>query len=265
MRLKIRHSTTYTFEAPVHYALQKVRLRPLTTHMQRVPRWEVSAEGGKIETSYRDHYGNHVDLVSLAPETTGITVVAEGEVETEDTNGVFGQIYTRAPLWHFEQATPLTEAGPRIRALAEVLRAEGDRLTGLHALSAAILEAVPYTPRTTAPETPAEAAAAQATGVCQDHANIFIAAARAAGVPARYVSGYLRMDETDDQDASHAWAEAHVEHLGWVGFDVSNGQSPDARYVRLAIGRDAHGAAPISGLRLGQGGEQLIVNLQVQQ
>jgi len=265
MRLTIHHETTYHFDEPVQYALQKVRLRPLTSHMQRVPVWDVDIEGGRLETSYRDHYGNHVDLVSLDEGTQQVTVTAKGEVETEDTNGVFGQIYTRAPLWHFEQNTPLTSPGPRIQDLAAPLRAAKDPLAGLHALSTAILEAVPYTLDSTVPETSAEEAAARATGVCQDHANIFVSAARLAGLPARYVSGYLRMDDRDDQDASHAWAEAHVPHLGWVGFDVSNGLCPDTRYVRLAIGRDAGGAAPISGLRIGRGGERLVVNLQVQQ
>lgn len=265
MRLTILHRTRYRFDTPVQYALQKVRLRPMTSHMQRVPRWEIDVEGGRIETSYRDHYGNHVDLVSVEEGAQEVTLSASGEVETEDSHGVFGQVYTRAPLWHFQQPTRLTEPGPRIQALSEVLDTASDKLDGLHALSAAILEAVPYKLDATAAETPAEEAAAKASGVCQDHANIFISAARAAGVPARYVSGYLRMDDRDDQEASHAWAEAHLPHLGWVGFDVSNGMSPDTRYVRLAIGRDAHGAAPISGLRIGDGGEQLIVNLQVQQ
>jgi len=111
----------------------------------------------------------------------------------------------------------------------------------------------------------AEEAMAGGTGVCQDHAHIFIAAARAGGVPARYVSGYLMMDDRIDQDASHAWAEGYVAGLGWVGFDISNRQSPDERYVRLAVGRDYHDAAPISGLRIGDAQESMIVNLQVQQ
>ena len=64
------------------------------------------------------------------------------------------------------------------------------------------------------------------------------ARARALEVPARYVSGYLMMDDRVDQEATHAWAEAFVEGLGWVGFDISNGISPDPRYVRVATGRD---------------------------
>lgn len=265
MRLKIHHRTVYRFEAPVHYALQKVRLRPLTNQMQRVPHWEVSIEGGKLETSYRDHYGNHVDLLSLDEGAREVAVIADGEVETEENSGIFGQVYTRAPLWLFERPTPLTAAGPRIASFAEGLAKAPDKLAGLHALSSEILKAVPYTLEATLADTPAEEAAAKANGVCQDHANIFVSAARCAGIPARYVSGYLLMDDRVEQDASHAWAEAHLPNLGWVGFDVSNGLSPDPRYVRLAIGRDAHEAAPISGLRLGAGGEQLIVNLQVQQ
>jgi transglutaminase-like putative cysteine protease len=113
--------------------------------------------------------------------------------------------------------------------------------------------------------TTAEQAVAIGHGVCQDHSHIFIACARQAGFPARYVSGYLRIDGQVDQTASHAWAEVHVPNLGWVAFDASNKISPDDRYVRLAIGRDAPDAAPISGLRMGPGSERLMVSLQVQQ
>ena len=113
--------------------------------------------------------------------------------------------------------------------------------------------------------TPAEDALSGGEGVCQDHAQIFISAARIAGVPARYVSGYLMMDDRVDQDAGHAWAEAWLPDLGWVGFDVSNGHSPDERYVRLATGLDYSQAAPLSGMRHGIGNETMIVSLQVQQ
>jgi transglutaminase-like putative cysteine protease len=111
----------------------------------------------------------------------------------------------------------------------------------------------------------AEEALAQGRGVCQDHAHVFIAAARRLGYPTRDVSGYLLMDEVVDQDASHAWAEAWVEGLGWVGFDISNGISPDEQYVSVATGLDYQDAAPVSGVRFGAGGEVLRVSLQVQQ
>jgi len=105
-------------------------------------------------------------------------------------------------------------------------------------------------------------------GVCQDHAQIMITAARELGHPARYVSGYLMMTDRIDQDATHAWAEVHMDDIGWVGFDVSNGYSPDERYVRVATGLDYRDAAPISGLRIDNsagGNETMQVSIQVQQ
>ncbi|WP_227270106.1 transglutaminase family protein [Roseobacter weihaiensis] len=265
MQLNIRHVTEYAYDAPVDFALQKLRLHPLASQVQTVQDWSVDVSGGKIETSYTDHYGNHVDLVSAEAGTQKLSIMASGRVETRDTAGVLGKFYTRAPLWHFAQQTTLTEPGDGVKALSEAIGTEKDVLDGLHALSAAILKAVPYETGTTNATTTAEGAIAAGKGVCQDHANIFVAAARIAGLPARYVSGYLLMNDQVDQDASHAWAEVHLNDLGWVGFDVSNGVSPDEKYARIAVGRDAHDAAPIFGLRTGAGNESMIVSLQVQQ
>ena len=265
MQLQITHKTDYRYDQPVDYALQKVRLRPPGSPLQDVLSWSLDIDGGKVEASYIDHYGNHTDLVSIEPGTRSLLITATGTVATRDTHGVFGKVYGRAPLWHFLQATALTEAGPEIRSLAQSIGNSDDPLEGLHALSAALLQAVPYEAGKTDANTTAEDALNIGHGVCQDHAHIFATAARVAGIPARYVSGYLMMNDRIAQDASHAWAEAHIDDLGWVGFDVSNGISPDDRYVRIAIGRDARDAAPITGMRLGASDESMIVSLQVQQ
>ncbi len=265
MLLQINHTTRYDYDQPVDYALQKVRLRPLPNALQSIENWTLDIDGGKIEAAYTDHYGNHVDLVSAEPGTRSVILTARGTALTHDTAGVLGQAYGRAPLWHFAQATAMTQAGEAVAALADVVGGHDDLLNGLHALSAAILAKVPYEIGKTQTTTTAEEAIAIGRGVCQDHATIFIAAARKVGLPARYVSGYLFMPDRIDQDASHAWAEAHLDGLGWVGFDVSNGVSPDEKYLRLAVGRDAPDAAPISGLRMGTGREAMIVSLQVQQ
>ncbi|MGA9410047.1 MAG: transglutaminase family protein [Roseobacter sp.] len=265
MLLTIKHVTEYTYKEPVEFALQQVRLRPLDSAVQIVTGWTVAVEGGKVETSYKDHYGNHVDLLSAVRGTQNLSITASGTVETRDAAGIYGKVYGRAPLWLFEQSTPLTESGPHVKALAKTLSSAQDTLGGLHSLSAEILKRVPYESGHTQFATDAETAIEIGKGVCQDHANIFVSAARSVGLPARYVSGYLMMDDRVDQDASHAWAEVHLKDLGWVGFDVSNGVSPDERYARIAIGRDAHDAAPIYGLRGGTGDERLVVSLQVQQ
>ncbi|APE43522.1 transglutaminase [Sulfitobacter alexandrii] len=266
MQLHVSHTTQYRYSAPVGYALQKARLRPLTSSMQNVVDWTIVVSGGKIENQYTDHYGNHVDLVSLDPGGSDLSIRATGTVETLSADGIVGQVYTRAPLWHFREATAPTAPGPAIRDIAAKFLGQEDQLAALHGLSAAILERVPYVLGATHSHTSAEQAlTGGGGGVCQDHAQIFISAARVAGIPARYVSGYLMMNDRVDQVATHAWAEAHVDGLGWVGFDISNGYSPDERYVRIAIGRDARDASPIEGLRMGSAEEELIVSLQVQQ
>ncbi len=265
MLLNISHTTTYDYDAPVSYALQQIRLTPRSDTQQTVREWAVDIEGGATELDYLDQYNNQTMLVQAELGKTRIKFTAHGAVETNDTSGVLGEVYGMAPLWHFRQSTPRTAAGPQIRKLGLVVGSSSNHLNDLHALSASILAAVPYGTEGTAVGTTAEEALKLGVGVCQDHTQIFVSAARAAGIPARYVSGYLMMNDRVDQDASHAWAEAHIDGLGWVGFDVSNGISPDERYVRLATGLDSQDASPISGMRLGSANESMIVSLQIQQ
>lgn len=266
MHLKILHTTTYHFDAPASYGLQQLRLIPKSRSGQTVLRWDMQIEGGRVETEFTDHHQNHVSLVSFDASARSIVLACEGEVETADTAGVIGRHGGFAPLWFFQGATDLTRPGTRLRALVRGLREEEpDDLARLHALSARIRAAMPYEIGVTQAETTAEEALEHGCGVCQDHAHVFVAAARLLGYPARYVSGYLMMDDRVHQDASHAWAEAYVDPLGWVGFDISNGISPDPRYVRVATGRDYREAAPISGLRFGTGGEAMSIDIQVQQ
>lgn len=265
MDLRISHTTRYSYSAPVDYALQKVRLFPLPSTMQEVVGWSVEVTGGKIEDSYVDHYGNHVDLVSITPGETVLSVHSCGQVKTLSNTGVLGRVFGRAPLWHFQQPTRHTMPGEAIKALPRISGNLDRQLAELHTLSATILKALPYEAGTTSVDTTAEDALRGHSGVCQDHAQVFVSAARLSGLPARYVSGYLMINEQVAQDATHAWAEVCLGGLGWVGFDVSNGVSPDETYVRIAIGRDARDAAPIEGLRLGNANETLMVSLQVQQ
>ena len=264
MRLSITHKTQYEYDVPVDYALQQVRLTPANNRQQTVRSWNIEVDGGKTELSFNDQYNNHTQLVSIEPGSKLISLTASGEVETTDSTGILGPVYGYAPLWHFINPSELTSPGKGIVRLSKTVNPD-DLLTSLHELSAQIAGEVAYSPGQTYAATSAEEALQGGHGVCQDHAQIFIAAARSAGVPARYVSGYLMMNDRVDQDATHAWAEAHVDGLGWVGFDISNGISPDERYVRIATGLDSREAAPISGMRLGAASESMIVSLQVQQ
>ena len=265
MKLKITHTTRYSYDAPVSYGLQQVRLTPVSSKHQTVLNWEATISGGTQELMFTDQYQNQTMLLQAEPGVTDVSVQVSGEVETHTSDGVYGKIYHVAPLWHFVQSTPRTAAGKNVQKLSKLIRGKRDVLDNLHTLSKAVLEAVPYGKAQTVAGTTAEEALVAGGGVCQDHAQIFVSAARVAGLPARYVSGYLMMNDRVEQDASHAWAEVHIESLGWVGFDVSNGICPDERYVRIATGLDSHDAAPITGLRLGTAAESMIVSLQIQQ
>ncbi|MEF0942562.1 transglutaminase family protein [Rhizobium sp. BR 362] len=262
MRLTISHTTEYRYDEPAQFSLQRLRLTPLTGPGQTVLDWKLTVEGAHPEVEYEDQFANRVTLVSLdgAQETTRI--VASGEIETQDLNGVIGQHSGFSPLWLFLRETPRTKAGKLTKELLRSVSADNE-LGKMHALMGAIHQTVEYKPGTSDTETTAEQALEKKSGVCQDHAQIFIAGARALHIPARYVSGYLLMEGTPEQAATHAWAEAHIPGLGWVGFDPANDVCPDARYVRIATGLCYRDAAPVSGMRLGTPGESLSVKVMV--
>ncbi len=266
MQLSIRHTTHYRFGQPASHGLQRLRLRPKSTHGQSVIEWNMQLEGARLEAEYEDQHCNPTALVSVDRGVEAVNITCSGLVLTSNNAGVIGHHAGFMPLWCFRSQTALTAPGPKMRNLAA--RVEGssdDRLELLHGLSHQIREAVAYEVGRTDVETTAEAAMAAGRGVCQDHAHIFVGLARALGIPARYVSGYLMMDDRIDQEAGHAWAEAHVEGLGWVAFDVSNGICADARYVRIATGCDYREAAPVTGITYGTGESLLSVSLAVEQ
>lgn len=265
MRLAIEHTTHYVFSAPVSHGLQRLRLMPKSSSGQAVLSWSMQFDGARLQAEYDDQNNNHVTLISFDPGVREVTIRCEGVVDTNDESGIIGRHSGYLPMWHFLEQTDLTKAGPRTKALLAGLAHDSNPLTQLHDLSSVIRDKVEYASGHTDAASTAENVLAAGHGVCQDHAHVFIGAARALGVPARYVSGYLMMDDRVEQEASHAWAEAYVEGLGWVGFDISNGISPDARYVRVATGRDYRDAAPVTGIRYGMHDEAMHVRLAVQQ
>lgn len=263
MRLKISHMTEYSYEEPVEFALQRLRLTPKDCPGQKVLQWQSLVNGASREASYDDHFGNRVELVSVSGGERTIRIMASGEVETEERNGVFGPHLGYVPLWLFRRDTALTKPGKLVRELAKSIEGDGE-LAKMHALMGAIHQAVEYRKDATTPDTTAEQALELKAGVCQDHAQVFISAARTIGLPARYVSGYM-LDGNEMGAASHAWAEAHVPGLGWVGFDPANDICPDERYVRIASGLDYADTAPVSGMRVGTAPEMILVTVSVEQ
>jgi transglutaminase-like putative cysteine protease len=185
--------------------------------VQDVLEWQMAVDGAVIEAAYDDHNGNATTLISFGNDVEEVAVTTSALVEVRDTAGMVGPHAGFMPLWLFTNQTALTKPGPKLKALARDFPLS--MCSTLHALSRAVGEVVTYEKGVTDVTTTAEQALELGKGVCQDHAHVFIGAARLLGVPARYVSGYLLMDASTAQDAGHAWAEAHVPGLGWVGFD----------------------------------------------
>ena len=278
MLISVRHVTRYVYAEPVSYTVQSLRLTPAPFASQRVVNWHVRVPGCNAPLEFRDGFGNTVHLVTLSGRHSELVIEAGGVVETKDSNGVVAGFAKVIPPRVFLKETAQTRPDAAIRELARSI-AEQSTLARLHALASAVRDRVDYVKGSTDAHTEAAEALADGRGVCQDHAHIFIAAARTLGIPARYVTGYLMMHAGDKgmgesadfgpavnpAEAHHAWAEAWIESLGWVGFDISNRICPTERYVRLACGLDATTAAPITGSRRGGGGEKLEVSVAVQQ
>ncbi|MEO0752394.1 MAG: transglutaminase family protein [Pseudomonadota bacterium] len=264
MILTISHTTRYAFDVPVTYGLQQLRQTPKSYRAQSVLAWTTRLTGATKQLEFDDFHRNRVELISMRQGVEELIIQSEGQVEMANTHGIVGPHAGPAPLWLFLRSTPLTQSGRGTRLLVSQIP-DGEPLERLHALSSAIKEQISYVIGASSPDWTSEDAVAAGKGVCQDHTHVFLTCARIMGYPARYASGFLLMDDRDEQDATHAWAEAHVDGLGWVGFDISNGISPDQRYVRVATGLDYSEAAPIRGVRSGGAEETLSVAVKVAQ
>jgi len=266
MQLHINHTTQFHYDAPPSYGLLQLRATPQTCTAQDVSAWEVQLEGARKQAQFLDQHGNCVDLIEVLPDVQMLEITVKGQVETLSKDGILGLHQHAMPLWFYRRQTRLTEPTEEILALADsVVLPSENTIADLHTLSQLIRDQVAYVPGETGVSTTAGQAFEAKKGVCQDHSHIFLSIVRHKGFPARYVSGYLLMDDRTSQEASHAWTEVYLDGLGWVGFDISNGISPDERYVRIAQGSDYSDAAPTRGLTLGAGQENLIVSIQVQQ
>ncbi|NWG52743.1 MAG: transglutaminase family protein [Hydrogenophilaceae bacterium] len=258
MRLRIEHRTVYRYGAPIARGVQLVRLFPSAHAGAAVLSWRVTAEGGRVGETFPDGFGNRCALVDLDGGVTQTEIRVNGHVETFDRGGGVEGLAEPLPASYFLRETRLTAADEAIRRLTIEPDAPRERAIALMHL---VRDKVDYQPGATDVTHSAAEAFGLGAGVCQDHAHIFLAAARAQGMPARYVSGYLFAG--DWHAASHAWVEAFVGD-GWIALDPANREIVNDHYVRLAGGLDYADARPIAGVRFGGAEESLHVDVDVQ-
>jgi len=265
MLLTIRHRTHYRYAPPVSAVAVRLKLFPSRFTSQRPLEWRVTLNGADVVPDFRNGWGDAVGTRFVRGEVDTVDVVAEGRVETEDGAGVLQGLHEWMRPGVCLRTTPLTWADAAVVALAqEAVAGGGTTLAQAHRLQGLVSERVAYESGTTDSGTTATAALAAGRGVCQDHAHVMVAAARALGWPARYVAGYcLPAPDGVHDAATHAWAEIWIEDLGWIGFDPSNGICPTDAYVRLCAGLDSLDAAPLRGHVEGGGDETLDIAVQV--
>jgi transglutaminase-like putative cysteine protease len=267
MRIHIGHRNAYRYDPPAASVIQVLRLTPRNYEGQYVAKWRIDVSADARLAAHEDAFGNITHTFSADGPFEELTVEVDGEVETQNTNGIIRGTFERFGPTLFLRDTPLTQSDPAIRDFAHSVRdASGnDVLTQLHGL----LDRLHAEFGHEADDAPGAANAAEAfarkTGPSRDLSHIFVAAAHTLGIPARYVGGYYRGDGDGAQLAAHAWAEAAVPGLGWIAFDPANGHCPTEGHVRIAVGLDALGAAPVRGMRYGPGAETLAVAIKVGQ
>ncbi len=263
MRIRVRHTTSYAYDRPAR-VLQHLRLTPRNHDGQHVLNWRVDCDADVRLTPADDVFGNIVHTLETEGRVEAIRLEVTGEVETTDTAGVIRGAPETVPLELWLRETPLTRPDPELAAFARDVAVGNSPLERLHGLLAGVFRDIAFDTVATHSGSSAQEAFALRRGVCQDMSHVFITAARSLDIPARYVSGHLARQDMAVQEASHAWAEAYVAGFGWVGFDPANGISPTEAYVRVAVGLDYLGAAPVRGAVYGGGGERMKVRLSVE-
>lgn len=260
MRIKVDYTTVYDYTLPASGVVQLLRVEPHGHEDQSVLDWRIDVDADGSLRRSTDVFGNIVHAFYAEQSITRLTLNVSGDVQTIDTGGVIrGANEPLAPPIYL-RSTTLSHADAAICAFARSHRL-GTPLETLHGLMLALNERTAFDADATGTGTDAATAFASGRGVCQDFTHIFCAAARHLGYPARYVSGHFVNAAT--QPAGHAWAEAYVEDLGWVGFDATHGISTSERHVRVAIGLDYLDAAPVRGARRGGAEETMRVEVNV--
>jgi transglutaminase-like putative cysteine protease len=268
MRFSVHHVTRFEFDQPSGHSIHDVRLTPKPASGQRLLSWRIDGPGKR--SGWIDGHGNAVTTFSVAQEHDRVEIEVAGVYDFSGSDQWlrYGEIPTLpAPFWlrntglgrHDESFDPL------IAGLSERAADPTKSVVALHELMERVGKAMVYKPGVSTVDTTAAEALKRGAGVAQDCSHVFIACCRRLGVPARYVSGYLRNDDPDQHvgRTSHSWAEAWVPGLDWVGFDPTNGISPRGDSLRVAVGLDYHDAAPVSGRRTGFGEARMTVDAEV--
>ncbi len=280
MFYSIRHLTRFRYKSPVSESLMELRMHPRTEGPQRCLSLLISVDPRTRVYQYRDYLGNTVEHFDVPGHHRELKIVAEALVEIEPfpeppnslEPSAWAQLDAEAAAgdyWEMLMPSQFAYPSEALLSLIEPLRVtrRDDPLRFLRELNSAICQWFEYVPKATRVDSPIDHAIETRKGVCQDFAHIMTALVRHVKIPCRYVSGYVypRSEHRDrsPEGASHAWVEALLPNLGWVGFDPTNNVIAVERHIRTAIGRDYADVPPTKGIFKGQSESQLTVSVRV--
>lgn len=261
VKFQIRHRTHYRYSQPLRSAVQMLCLTPRQTDSQRVHHWQLQSP--LPLQAQTDAWGNHSHVLSVGAGARSVVCEATGVVET---HGEAFHVDTLGPdPRRYLMPSVLATADAALRAAAlEAVQGLDCAHARARALAAMVTERVRYRSGRTDAGTTAAQAWQGGEGVCQDQAHVMVAACRAVGLPARYVSGYFHAHGVPDL-ASHAWVQVCVDPAArrWLGLDLTHACAVDERHVQIAVGPDYAACAPVRGVRSGGGREELTVSVEI--
>lgn len=276
---RIRHHTRFRYSEPIMESFMELCMEPLNSETQSCHTFTVTTTPQAQVMKYEDYRKNRISYFNVPGRHSQLTIKTEAVVEkrpfpplpsslpTKSWNEIDGY-QSDIALWDYLQPSQFAQPTDALLALVEAIGIDRrmDPLTLLRWLTNALYETFAYVPNSTKVDSPIDEALHNRAGVCQDFSHIMLALLRHIGVPARYVSGYLYHRANEDrsmEDASHAWVEAHLPSLGWVGFDPTNNLLADERHICVAIGRDYADVPPTNGVFRGDASSELDVGVQV--
>jgi len=283
--LRVRHVTRYSYEHPVTRSVHRLHLRPISDWRQRVISHTLALDPDAPVVQYEDVFGNWCARFELDRPYTSLTIAADSVVEIADTDPfAFADLPIRPasyPLvWMPWERTmlapylnPVELPDTQLQELTDyamsmVQRNKFDLMETLFAINLSLYHDFQYVPGCTTLDTTPYQVYVTRRGVCQDFANLFITMARLLGIPARYVCGYLYTGNNAgtraQSDASHAWVQLYIPHIGWKDFDPTNGVLPQTDHVRVAYGRHYRDATPTTGTLYGNAPETMTIDVTVE-
>ena len=277
---EVEHVSRYRYSSPARHCALSLCLTPREDARQRLLGSEIVTNPEAPQNSETDSFGNTRQVINIHREHQLLEIAARSSVELGPFApvpdaldfGAWGRIHSWKDdlhYWDFTRPSAFCRPSPALAAFLHEFAIEtgADPLQSLVQLCDTLHRSFQYLPGSTTVVSPIEHILETRQGVCQDYSHVMITIARSWGIPARYVSGYLYVDnqgsDAPTQTASHAWVECLLPGLDWVGFDPTNRCLASVRHVRVGVGRDYQDVPPVRGIFLGSGHTQLEVDVRV--